>query len=105
MFIGLNNGAQVEHSRSYAPGGSEGCARMALVETVKCADDGCVDRKCTSGPDCGGTAVADDDMDGWFEINETLPNGTHTLRINADSDDNYYHYMSFFSIDVRITKI
>ena len=48
LFIGLNNGAQVEHSRSYAPGGNLGCARMALVETVKCAVGGCPDRMCTS---------------------------------------------------------
>ena len=104
MFIGLNNGAQVEHSRSYAPGGNLGCARMALVETVKCAVGGCPDRMCTNAADCGGTSVTDADGDGWFEMNETLPNGTHTLRIRADSADGSFHYMSFFGIDVRITK-
>jgi hypothetical protein len=48
--------------------------------------------------------VTDADGDGWFEMNETLPNGTHTLRIRADSADGSFHYMSFFGIDVRITK-
>ena len=103
MFIGLNNGAQVEHSRSYAPGGNLGCARMALVETVRCPEVvGCGDGLCSGG--CGGTIQTDADGDGWFEMNQTLPNGTHTLRIRADSNDGWFHYMSFFIIDVRITK-